>query len=71
MPWGGETNPSKLANQFDTIVNAGGVYHIMCHPGHIAEDWDSKPYLRNHMSYISERKDIWYTTLGGGVPYFV
>lgn len=64
VPWGGETNPSKLANQFDTVVNEGGVYHIMCHPGHIAEDWDSKPYLRNHMSYISERKDIWYTTLG-------
>ena len=64
VPWGGETNPSKLANQFDTVINEGGVYHIMCHPSHIAEDWDSKPYLRNHMSYISGRKDIWYTTLG-------
>jgi hypothetical protein len=64
VPWGGETNPAYLSNQFDTVINEGGVYHIMCHPSQIAEDWDSKPYLRNHLSYISERKDIWYTTLG-------
>lgn len=64
VPWGGETDPLILANQFDTVINEGGVYHIMCHPSHIAEDWDSKSYLRNHMLYISEKKDIWYTTLG-------
>lgn len=64
VPWGGETDPTNLSNQFDTVINEGGVYHIMCHPSHIAEDWDSKPYLRNHMLYISGRTDIWYTTLG-------
>jgi len=64
VPWGGETDPTFLSNQFDAVIDEGGVYHIMCHPSHIANDWNSNSYLRNHLSYISERKDIWYTTLG-------
>jgi hypothetical protein len=64
VPWGGETNEQILADQFDEVINNGGVYHLMCHPGHIKDDWYNDSYLHHHLTYISDRNNLWYTTLG-------
>jgi len=60
---GGETNPIKLQQAFDEVYSLGGVYHLMCHPQELRNDWNA-PYLTGHLNYIGNRKDIWYTTLG-------
>jgi Secretion system C-terminal sorting domain/Polysaccharide deacetylase len=60
---GGDTSLTSLNDLFDTIVRKGDVYHMMWHPQVIFAD-RNKPYLTNHLSYISGRKDIWYTNLG-------
>jgi hypothetical protein len=62
---GGSTNLADLNGAFDAAVAAGGIYHLMCHPWVLSEqgEWD-KPYTLEHLSYISNRKDIWYVPMG-------
>jgi hypothetical protein len=60
---GGDTSLTSLNGFFDTIVAKRDVYHIMWHPQVIYPD-RNKSYLRNHLSYISNRKNIWYANLG-------
>ena len=60
---GGNTSLTSLNNLFDTVVTKGDVYHLMWHPQVIFTDRNT-PYLTNHLSHISGRKDIWYTNLG-------
>lgn len=61
---GGETDPAVLKGLFDKAYNKGGVYHIMCHPQELVNDWVNETYLDEHFAYISQRNDIWYATLG-------
>lgn len=61
---GGENDPDILKSMFDEVYKQNGVYHIMCHPHVIHMDVNSAPYIDTHLSYISNRKDIWYTSLG-------
>jgi hypothetical protein len=60
---GGDTSLISLNGFFDTIVAKRDVYHFMWHPQVIYPD-RNKSYLRNHLSYISNRKNIWYANLG-------
>jgi LmbE family N-acetylglucosaminyl deacetylase len=63
--WGGSTSLVDLNGAFDAAVASGGIYHLMCHPWLLSEqgEWD-KPYTLQHLSYISNRKDIWYVPFG-------
>lgn len=62
--WGGGTTDSTFMNgKFDAIVRQGGIYHLMWHPQVIYDD-RAKPYLHNHLSHISSRKDLWYVNFG-------
>ncbi len=63
--WGGSNNLTDLNNAFDKAVAAGGIYHVMCHP-HVLftmEEW-AKPYTRQHLKHISNRKNLWYVSMG-------
>lgn len=62
--WGGSNNLTDLNRAFDTAVAAGGIYHVMCHPHVLFEGEWSKPYTLQHLQYISQRKDIWYVSMG-------
>lgn len=62
--WGGSNNLVDLNRAFDTAVAAGGVYHVMCHPHVLADGEWSKPYTHEHLSYISNRKNLWYVSMG-------
>ncbi|MDZ7290442.1 MAG: T9SS type A sorting domain-containing protein [candidate division KSB1 bacterium] len=61
--WGGVTDTTILNNDFDAVVAAGGVYHVMCHPHVIQNDW-GKRYIWSHLEHISNRKNLWYVNLG-------
>ncbi|MEW5799604.1 MAG: T9SS type A sorting domain-containing protein [Bacteroidota bacterium] len=62
--WGGGTiDTTFMKNTFNSIVAAGGVYHLMWHPQVIYPDRNKK-YLHQHLDYISNRNDIWYVNYG-------
>lgn len=61
---GGESNLDTLNSIFNKVLNKNGVYHIMCHPQELVKDWDKMPYLEEHLSFISNRKNVWYVSLG-------
>jgi hypothetical protein len=63
--FGGSTSLVDLNGAFDAAVAAGGIYHLMCHPWVLSEqgEW-AKPYILQHLNYISNRKDIWYVPFG-------
>jgi hypothetical protein len=60
---GGDTSEASLNGLFDAIVANGDLYHFMWHPQVVCADIN-KPYFRQHLSYISNRKNIWYANLG-------
>jgi len=60
---GGDTSASSLNGLFDEIVANGDLYHFMWHPQVVYTDIN-KAYFRQHLSYISNRKNIWYANLG-------
>jgi hypothetical protein len=60
---GGDSDRISLNAKFDSVAQAGGVYHFMWHPQVLFDD-RNKSYLANHFSYISNRKDILYADLG-------
>jgi hypothetical protein len=52
-----------MNSKFNSIVQSGGVYHLMWHPQVIYDD-QNKPYIHSHLKHISGRKNIWYANLG-------
>jgi len=60
---GGDTSITSLNGLFDAIVANGDVYHFMWHPQVVYADIN-KPYFRQHLNYVSNRKNIWYANLG-------
>ncbi len=48
-------------NKFDSVVNAGGIYHMMMHPKNI--DWSTGWQLQ-HLDYIKGKTNIWYVGFG-------
>ncbi len=63
-PWGTTSQP-ELDSAFITKLTAGKIYHLLNHPNAMTENgqWD-EPYLSGHLSTISNRNDVWYTTYG-------
>jgi hypothetical protein len=52
---------SAMNTQFDNVYAAGGIHHIFCHPRN--HDWVSGAIVQ-HLSYISNRSDVWYVGFG-------
>ena len=50
-----------LNTAFDDVVARGGIYYLMCHPSIV--EWN-KAYTWSHLNHVSDRKDIWYASLG-------
>jgi hypothetical protein len=62
-PAGGSSYERDRANsRFNTVYNAGGIYHLMDHPWQ--NFWTDGPYLTQHVQYIAGRKDVWYAGFG-------
>ena len=53
---------STWNSMFDSVYASGGIYHILDHPW--KKRWSPGGYLDQHASYIANRKDVWYATLG-------
>jgi PKD repeat protein len=62
VAWGGITNATILNDKFDRVYNAGGIYHIVCHP--VAVRWGRNQYADLHTDYIKGRLDVWYVSFG-------
>jgi len=63
--WFGTTDLTDLNSTFDAVVDDGGVYHLMFHPHvFVLDDQWEQDYFQNHLDYISNKKNIWYTSLG-------
>ncbi len=61
--WGGITDTVELNADFDTAVAEGGVYHFMCHPHVLSDQW-GYAYPWAHLRHISNRTNLWYVNLG-------
>ena len=59
--WLGTTDINILNTTFDEVLDAGGIYHVMCHPNII--EWEEE-YPWNHLEYISNKNNIWYVGFG-------
>ena len=60
---GGSASLRDQANSsFDAAYTAGGIYHLVDHPW--TNQWTTNSYLRQHVSYISNRNDVWYAGFG-------
>lgn len=53
---------SSWNSMFDSVYASGGIYQLVDHPW--AKCWSTGGYLDQHASYIANRKDVWYATLG-------
>jgi len=60
---GGDTSISFLNGTFDSLLTKGEIYHFMWHPQVIYPDRNN-PYLQNHLTYISNRTNVWYVNFG-------
>jgi hypothetical protein len=63
-PWG-TTDAVVLNAAFDSRIAQNLIYHLLIHPYTInaTDEWN-KPYFSEHLSHISNRTDLWYTTFG-------
>ncbi len=62
LGWGiGTNNIKNLNDAFDKALADRSVYHVMCHPNVV--EWD-KDYPWKHLEHISNRKNIWYASVG-------
>ena len=63
-PWG-VTDATELNGAFDSRMAQNRIYHLLMHPNSLdaTDEW-SKPYFSEHLTYISNRTDVWYTTYG-------
>jgi hypothetical protein len=60
---GGDTSLSSLNGKFDSVLSKNGIYQFMWHPQVLYPD-RNLPYLNKHLTYISNRNNIWYANLG-------
>jgi len=60
--WLESSNLETANNKFDSVVAAGGIYHMMMHPVHI--NWSENGWVDDHLDYISGKKNIWYVGFG-------
>ena len=53
---------STWNSMFDSVYASGGIYQFLDHPWE--KRWSTGGYLDQHASYIANRTDVWYATLG-------
>lgn len=59
--WG--TNDTETLNKiFDQSYKEKKIYHLRIHPAHV--NWENNSYSDKHLSYISNRLDVWYVSMG-------
>ncbi|HNW58131.1 MAG TPA: T9SS type A sorting domain-containing protein [bacterium] len=62
LGWGiGSNDLNDLNGAFDTALADHSVYYLMCHPNVV--EWD-KSYPWQHLTYISNRSEVWYAAVG-------
>jgi hypothetical protein len=61
------SNVTILNSWFDTVYNAGGIYHLMTHPRDT--NWTTGSYAHQHLDYIKEKLDVWYVGFGALYAY--
>src|SRR5262249_27392259 len=54
---------SSSNSRFDSIYASGGIYQFLDHPT-IHKLWSTGGFIDQHASYIANRRDVWYATLG-------
>lgn len=63
--WKGKTDIDTLNSYFDLVVAKQGIYHLMTHPYFLLEQgFAAAHYAWEHLAYISNKKNLWYTSLG-------
>ena len=62
MAYQGTIIVENLNSKFDTVYNACGIYHLMCHPQHV--NWASGSYAHQHLQHIKGKTDVWYVGFG-------
>ena len=63
-PWG-STDPVELNAAFDQRLSTHGIYHLLLHPYTLVPSGEIySEFFADHLSHISDRKNIWYTTFG-------
>jgi hypothetical protein len=63
--WVGTTDLVDLNSYYDEVVAKGGIYHLMTHPYFLLEEgFDAAQYAWDHLEHISNKTDIWYTSVG-------
>ena len=58
---GGEMNLTLLNNNFDYALQNHKIYHFYFHPWDMSGLWT---IFSEHLDYISNRKNLWYTAFG-------
>jgi hypothetical protein len=61
--YSGTIDSAEIKNTFDFINENHLIYHFFIHP-EIIQDYHLWELLENHLDYISNRKNIWYTAFG-------
>lgn len=61
--YSGTIDSAEIKNTFDFINENYLIYHFFIHP-EIIQDYHLWELLENHLDYISNRKNIWYTAFG-------
>jgi len=59
---GGPTAAAVLNSKYDSAAAINGIYHFWFHPGN--DDWSPAANPQQHINYIKDRNNIWYTGLG-------
>lgn len=63
--WKGITDLDALNSYFDLVVAKHGIYHVMTHPYFLLENgFEAAGYTWDHLEYISNKKNLWYASLG-------
>jgi hypothetical protein len=61
----GTTDAAELNAVFDARLAAHGIYHLLLHPYYLVPSREIySEFFREHMTHISNRTNIWYTTFG-------
>jgi hypothetical protein len=56
------SNITLLNDRFEHVLINHGVYHLNIHPEKI--NWNNEGFAVQHLKFISNRKDVWYVSLG-------
>lgn len=63
-PWG-STNLTELNAAFDQKLAQHRIYHLLMHPYALIPSGEvNHDFFREHLTHISNRTNIWYTTFG-------